>query len=225
MTVLNAWILSGVALQDDICRNSRFFSLFLLYIKLHFGCCTCSSVSGEEGFRGGACETGDEVCRELANSSVVCLHGFVVALAFDGDAIFGTFELHVEFLEALVALEIRVVFGDGHEALEGSAEGALHFLEALEGCFVVHEAFVELDGSAHAAAHIHDFGEGALFEVGFALHGTDEIRDEVKTALVGVFDLCPLCFYAFFEGDDVVVCADAFPDDDEQDDDDNDDGD
>ena len=101
----------------------------------------------------------------------------------------------------------------------------MHFLEALEGGFVVHEAFVEFDGSAHAAAHIHDFGEGALFEVGFALHGADEIRDEVKAALVGVFDLCPLCFYAFFEGDDVVVGADALPYDDEQDDDDNDDGD
>ena len=157
----------------------------------------------------------------MANGGVVCLHGFVVALAFNGDAIFGAFELYAEFLEALVALEIWVVFGDGHEALEGSAEGALHFLEALEGGFVVHEAFVEFDGSAHAAAHIHDFGEGALFEVGFALHGADEIRDEVKAALVGVFDLCPLCLYAFFESDDVIVGADALPYDDEQDDDDN----
>ena len=161
----------------------------------------------------------------MANGGVVCLHGFVVALAFNGDAIFGAFELYAEFLEALVALEIWVVFGDGHEALEGSAEGALHFLEALEGGFVVHEAFVEFDGSAHAAAHIHDFGEDALFEVGFALHGADEIRDKVKAALVGVFDLSPLCLDAFFKGDDVVVCADAFPDDDEQDDDDNDNGD
>lgn len=133
--------------------------------------------------------------------------------------------MHAEFLEALVALEIWVVFGDGHKALESSTEGALHFLEALEGGFVVHEAFVELDGSAHAAAHVHDFGEGALFEVRLALHGAHKIRDEVKAALVGVFDLCPLCFYAFFEGDDVVVGADALPYDDEQDDDDNDDGD
>ena len=163
----------------------------------------------------------------MANGGVVGLHGFVIALAFHSDAVFGAFELYAEFLEAqaLVALEIRVVFGDGHEALEGSAEGALHFLEAFEGGFVVHKAFVEFDGSAHAAAHIHDFGEGALFEVGFALHGADEIRDEVKTALVGVFDLCPLCLDAFFKGDDVVVGADALPDDDEQDDDDNDNGD
>ena len=87
---------------------------FLFYIKLHFWCCTCAGVSGEEGFRGGACESGDEVCGELANGGVVGLHGFVVALAFDGDAVFGAFELYAEFLEAFVALEIRVVFGDGH---------------------------------------------------------------------------------------------------------------
>jgi len=203
----------------------RAFSARLLYIKLNFRGYACGCVSGEEGFRRGACESGDEVCRELANGGVVGLHGFVVALAFHGDAVFGAFELYAEFLEALVAFEIRVIFGDGHKALEGSAEGALHFLEALEGRFVVHEAFVELDGSAHAAAHIHDFGEGALFEVGFALHGADEIRDEVKAALVGVFDLSPLGLDAFFEGDDVVVSADALPDDDEQDDDDNDNGD
>ena len=198
---------------------------FLFYIKLHFRCGTCAGVSGEEGFRGGACESGDDVCRELANGGVECLYGFVVALAFYSDAVFGAFELHTEFLEALVALEIRVVFGDGHEALEGATEGALHFLEALECCFVVHEAFVELDGSAHAAAHFHDFGEGTLLKVCFALHGADEIRDEVKAALVGVFDLCPLCLHTFFEGDDVIVGADALPYDDEQDDDDNDDGD
>ena len=41
---------------------------------------------------------------------------------------------------------------------------------------------------------------------------------EVKAALVGVFDLCPLRFYAFFEGDDVVVGAYAFPHDDYEDD-------
>ena len=101
----------------------------------------------------------------------------------------------------------------------------MHFLEAFEGGFIVHEAFVELDGSAHAAAHFHDFGEGAFFEVGFALQGADEIRDEVKATLVGVFDLSPLRFYAFFEGDNVVVGADAFPDNNEQDDGDNDEGD
>ena len=198
---------------------------FLFYIKLNFRCCTCAGVSGEEGFRGSACESSDDVGRELANGGVECLNGFVVAFAFHGDAVFGAFELYAEFLEALVALEIRVVFGDGHEALEGATEGALHFLEALECGFVVHEAFVEFDGSAHAAAHFHDFGEGALFEVGFALHGADEIRDEVKAALVSVFDLCPLSFYAFFEGDDVVVGADALPYDDEQDDDDDNNGD
>ena len=126
--------------------------------------------------------------------------------------------MHAEFLETLVALEVGVVFGDGHEALECSAEVALDFLEAFEGGFVVHEAFVEFDGSAHAAAHVDDFGEGALFEVGFALDGVDEVGDKVKAALVGVFDLCPLCFYAFFEGDDVVVGAYAFPHDDYEDD-------
>ena len=129
--------------------------------------------------------------------------------------------MHAEFLETLVAFEVGVVFRDGHEALQSSAEAALHFLEALEGGFVVHEAFVELDGSAHAAAHFHDFGEGALFEVGFALHGADEIRDKVKAALVGVFDLSPLGFDAFFEGDDVVVSADAFHCDNEDDKEDN----
>ena len=146
------------------------------------------------------------------------MNGFVVALAFDSDAVFGAFELYAEFLETLVALQVRVVFGNSHKALECSAQASLHFLETLEGGFVVHEAFVEFDGSTHAAAHFHDFCEGALFEVGFALDGADEIRDEVKASLVGVFDLCPLRFYAFFEGDDVVVGAHAFSYENDQDD-------
>jgi hypothetical protein len=49
------------------------------------------------------------------------------------------------------------------------------------------------------------------------LHCAHEIRDEVKAALVGIFDLCPLGLDAFFEGYDVIVSADALPYDDEQD--------
>ena len=132
-------------------------ALHLLYVKLYFRGHVCAGVSREECFWGGACETCDDVCRELANGGVVRLNGFVVTLAFHSDAIFGAFELHAKFLEAFVALEIRIFFGDGHEALECTTERALHFLEALEGGIVVHKAFVELDGSAHTAAHVHDF--------------------------------------------------------------------
>ena len=125
MTVLNAfhkssfyWILRFA--QNDALRTSSPALWpgrqlhFLIHIKLHFRGGACAGVSGEEDFRGGACESGDEVCGELANSGVVCLNGFVVAFAFDGDAVFGAFELYAEFLKAFVALEIGVVFGDGH---------------------------------------------------------------------------------------------------------------
>ena len=51
---------------------------------------------------GEAAEASDEAVREERDVGVVVLHGFVVATAFDGDAIFGAGEFVLEAEEILV---------------------------------------------------------------------------------------------------------------------------
>ena len=99
--------------------------------------------------------------------------------------------------------------------MQRAAEPCLHFLEALHGGFVTERVLVDLDDASHLAAGIDHGGKGALFEVGFALHCSDEVRDEVESALVGVLYLRPLRLDAFVEGYNLVVDPDAFRDDDD----------
>jgi hypothetical protein len=133
------------------------------------------------------------------------LDDFIEAAAFDGDAIFGAFELGLEGDEAAVGFEVGVAFDDDHEASEGAAEGALGFFELLE-LGGVGGGVVELD-FADGGAGFGDFGEGGFFEVGGAFDGFDEIGDEVGAALVDVLDLGPLGVDGFLGGDEAVVAG------------------
>jgi hypothetical protein len=133
------------------------------------------------------------------------LDDFIEAATFDGDAVFGAFELGLEGDEAGVGFEVGVAFDDDHEAAEGTTESALGFFELFE-LGGVGGGVVELD-LADGGAGFGDFGEGGFFEVGGAFDGFDEVGDEVGAALVDVLDLGPLGVDGFLGGDEAVVAA------------------
>jgi hypothetical protein len=160
---------------------------------------------------GGGVEDG----RDALDLGVISLRHFIEAAAFDGDAVFGAFELRLEGEEAGVGFEVRVAFDDDHEATEGAAEGGLGFFELLE-LGGVGGGVVELDFT-DGGAGFGDFREGGFFEVGGAFDGFDEVGDEVGAALVNVLNLGPLGVDGFLGGDEAVVAAhDDEGDDDEE---------
>src|SRR5882672_8397614 len=53
-----------------------------------------------------------EVARERAHGDVVLLHRLDEALARDGNAVLGAFELRLQFKEVLVGLQLRIVLRD-----------------------------------------------------------------------------------------------------------------
>lgn len=78
---------------------------------------------------------------------------------------------------------------------------------------------IDLDGSGFGTS-FDDFGQGAFLVVGGALNGGDELRYEVGTAFVDVFDLTPCLRDGFFAVDEFVIDADAPEDGDGDDGDD-----
>src|SRR6266550_1729602 len=56
--------------------------------------------------------------REAPDVGVVAVHGLVVVLARDRDAILRSLELVLQRAEVLVGLELRVILGDGEQAAE-----------------------------------------------------------------------------------------------------------
>src|SRR5213596_446608 len=72
----------------------------------------------------------DDFCRqhlgEAAYIGVVAVHGVVVVLAGDGDAVLGALELVLERPEILVRLELRVALRDGERSEEHTSELQSH---------------------------------------------------------------------------------------------------
>ena len=67
---------------------------------------------------------------------------------------------------------------------------------------------IQIDGGRVGTGLDH-LCQGFLLKVGIALHGGNQIGDEIGSALVGALDLAPLAFDAFIQGDKTVVGAHA----------------
>src|SRR5450755_277263 len=65
---------------------------------------------------------GEEAVGEQADVGVVGLDRIVVALAFDGDAIFGAGQFVLQAQEIFVGFELRVVFHYDEQAAQGAVE-------------------------------------------------------------------------------------------------------
>ena len=150
-------------------------------------------------------DAGDDVVWEFADIGVVVLSDFVELFALDGNSVLGAFQLALEVEEVLVGFEVGVCFFDGHETAERAAEVALRLLE-LSHCLLVEIAGV--DGNACGfGASLDDGSKGLALVGGVAFDGGDEVGDEVGTALVYVFNLCPLRLDSFLFFDHVIVSA------------------
>ena len=189
--------------------------LFVVEVEFDGG----SGLGGGVGFEVGlvfvAHDAGDEEGGEGVEGGVIFADGVVEAAAFDGDAVFGAFELGLEVAEILAGFEVGVAFGDDEKAGEGVGELALGLLEFLEFGGVV-GGVGGVDGDfADGGAGVGDGFEGGFFEVGGAGDGLDEVGDEVGAALVDVLDLGPLGVGGLVEGVEVVVGADTDEEEDE----------
>src|SRR5512139_4159894 len=86
-----------------------------------------------------------EVGGEGTHRDVVGLHRGDVAVARDGDAVLGTFQLRLQVAEQAVGLQLRVVLGDQQEARNRPGQLALRSDEFLERGLVVEELGRRLD--------------------------------------------------------------------------------
>ena len=142
--------------------------------------------------------SGEEGAGELADRPVEGLDVLVVALAGDLDAVFGTGEFVLETEEAFVRLQFGIVFRDGEQAAESGGQGGVGFGFLLHG-----------RGSGESAAGVGDVGEDFFLVGGVALHGGDQVRDQVVAALEVRVDVRPCLVHVFIQGDQRV----ALPDD------------
>ena len=189
-------------------------------VELHFGRSLCAGVGGEIGFGGEAHCAGIEEGGEGADGGVVLLDGVVESAALDGDAVFGAFELGLQLGEILGGVELGIIFGDGKDPHDGSAEFFLGLLELREFGGVGRGGVGVDAGVFGLGAGFGNVFERGFFEVGSALDGLDEVGNEVQPALVDVLDLGPLAIDGLGEAGEAVVAANDGEDEDQDEEDD-----
>ena len=101
-----------------------------------------------------------QVGRERTHGGVELLHRLDVAVARDGDAVLGAFELRLQVAEVLVGLEVRIVFGDDQQPRQRRLQLTLRRLELGEGRRIVDQLGRGLD-AADAGARVGHFGQDA----------------------------------------------------------------
>src|SRR5437667_2901109 len=118
---------------------------------------------------------------EAADVGVVAVHGIVVVLAGDGDAVLGPLELVLERPEVLVRLELRVALRDGEQAAERCGQRGIRLGHLLQ--------VATLHRPRELGPRLRYLGEHRLLLLGVAFHRLDQVGDEIGAPLQLHLDL------------------------------------
>src|SRR6516162_3422513 len=145
---------------------------------------------------------------ERAQLRVVLPHRFDVVAPGDRDAVLRAFELRLQREEVLVRLQIGIALRHREQAPERAGELRLCLLEALERFRIVDDVRrnLQLD-LGRARSRVGHLFQHLPFLGGVALHGLDQIGNEIGTALILVEHLRPLRLGAFLVARNVVDAA------------------
>src|SRR6266566_2753301 len=124
-----------------------------------------------------------QVLRQLADVDVVVLHRLDIAVAGDRYPVLRALELRPQFLEALIALQVRIVLARHQQSRQRRGELTLRLLELLQRRLVVDELRGDLNRRCLGTRFDYP-GQGFLLEVGLPLHRVDQVRNQVGPPLV-----------------------------------------
>src|SRR6266540_6814772 len=151
---------------------------------------------------------GPDHARECAQLRVVLPHRFDVVAPGDGDAVLRAFELGLQREEVLVRFQIWIALRHREQPPERAGELCLRVLEALERFRIVDDVRGNLQlHLGRARSRIDDLFQHLPLLRGVALHGLDQVGNEIGAALVLVERLRPLRLGAFLVARNVVDAA------------------
>src|SRR5262245_12634539 len=149
---------------------------------------------------------GPDHARERAQLRVVLPHRVDVVAPRHRDAILRALELRLQCQEVLIRFEIGIALRDREQPPERAGELLLRLLEALE-CFRIVEDVGRKLHLRGAGAGIGDLFEHLALLRRVALHGLDQIGNEIGAALVLVEHVRPLRLGGLLEAREVVAAA------------------
>src|SRR5439155_27233312 len=130
-------------------------------------------------------DPGQQRVGEGLNRGVVLPDRAVVVLAGEADLVLGGGQLLLKLHDILIRLELGVVLDEREELAQGSGQEVFRLGRLRGTCRSL------LLGSDGCVAGLDDAGERRLFELHVALHGVDQIGDQVMPPLKLNTDLVP----------------------------------
>src|SRR5262245_4384947 len=151
---------------------------------------------------------GPDDAGECAQLRVVLPHRFDVVAPGDSDAVLRAFELRLQREEVLVRFQIGIALRHREQPPERAGELRLRLLEALERFRIVDDVRRNLQlHLGRARPRVGHLFQDLPFLRGVALHGLDQIGNEIGAALILVEHLRPLRLGAFLIARNVVDAA------------------
>src|SRR5262245_24404015 len=149
---------------------------------------------------------GRQIHRKFADQHVVLLDRLDVAVARHTDAVLRALELRLQLEKVLVRLELRILLDDHEQARQRARQFALRLLEPLHSRGIVQHVRRDLD-LADARARLGHLDEHVFLLLRETLHRLDQVRDQVRAALILVHHLRPGGGHPFVLALDLVVAA------------------
>src|SRR6516164_8649587 len=151
---------------------------------------------------------GPDHAGKRAQLRVVLPHRFDVVAPGAGDAVLRAFELRLQREEVLIRFEIGIALRHREQPPERAGELRLRVLEALEGFRIVDDVGRNLQlHLGRARSRVGHLFQHLPFLGGVALHGLDQVRNEIGAALILVEHLRPLRLGALLVARNVVDAA------------------
>src|SRR5262249_36059100 len=151
---------------------------------------------------------GPDDAGERTQLRVVLPHRVDVVAPGDGDAVLGALELRLQREEVLVRFQIGIALRHREQPPERAGELRLRLLEALERFRIVDDVRRNLQlHLGRARPRVGHLFQHLPFLRGVALHGLDQVGNEIGAALILVEHLRPLRLGAFLVARNVVGAA------------------
>jgi hypothetical protein len=142
----------------------------------------------------------------VRSSGVVRLHRLDVVAPRDRDPVLRALQLGLQGQEVLVRLQVRIALDRDQQSAERAGELVLRVLEFLELRRIRDGRCVHLDARGFRP-RLRDLDQDLALLLRIALHGLDQVRDEVGATLVLVLHLAPRGLGPLLQSGNVVDAA------------------
>src|SRR6266705_4577256 len=175
--------------------------------KIHCRRSLRSLLRRKKRFRRKPKHSSNYICWKSANRRVEVLDRRIEIISLDRDAVFRSFELRLQFPKILRRAKFRIALAHQQQTRKGITQLPLRSLKLLQlrrvgWCL----SRIQLH-PPHARPGVRHFGQSRFLEISRACDSVDEVRNQIRAALVNRLHIAPPFVDFLIQRDEAIVAA------------------